>query len=274
MKEKETIEQYVVSLIDILGQKNKLLELNSLNMKNDKQRIFDTFQDTYGKIKKFRIHMYEAMRWIDNITRKNNPKYDSNEIKISSFSDLITSYVSLRDDTNKVSFKGIYYLLFSNGLVFLQMLSEGSALRGGIDMGLGIEHQSDSGIQIYGSALSNPYHLESNIAIFPRLIVSNKLYQAIKNLADDNNSLFDDSISHNIHYAKLCMRIIKQDVDKEYIIDYLSEDFREMDNFQHHFQKAKEFIVSQLQYHEERHAVKEIKKYQYCMQYFKDNEQK
>ena len=75
---------------------------------------------------------------------------------MKSFSDLITSYVLLGNDKHKLQFEGIYFLLLSNGEVFLKMLANKVALRGGIDIGMGIQNSEN---EIYGTALLNPYIL-------------------------------------------------------------------------------------------------------------------
>ncbi len=265
----ETIENYVVCLVDILGQKNKLTQLNSLNIKDDREQVLKLLRDTYGKIKKFHQHMYGAISWLDGITRLDKDEFDSKRIQISSFSDLIASYISLRDDEYKVSFKGLYYLLFGNGLVFLQMLSEKSALRGGIDLGIGIEYNDNGSNKLYGSALSNPYHIESNIAINPRIVIGKTLYEYIKSTSDEETTA--DPLGHNIHFAKKCMEIIKKDLDGEYILDYLSEPFQKMENFDYHHKQAQKFIDEELFKFQSMKQDKEVKKYEYIISYFKSS---
>ena len=268
-RSKETIENYVVCLVDILGQKDKLTQLNSLVIKKDRAKVLKLLRSTYGKIKKFRLHMQDAISWLDNITRLGKSEFDSNRIKISSFSDLITSYISLRDDEYKVSFKGIYYLLFGNGLVFLQMLSEKSPLRGGIDLGIGIEYIDDENNELYGSALANPYHIESNIANYPRIVIGETLYEYIKLASDEE--VTTDSLGHNIHFSKKCMEIIRKDIDGKYILDYLSEPFQNMENFDHHFKQAKHFIDEELLRFQNMHKIKEAKKYEQVISYFESS---
>ncbi len=268
-KTKETIENYVVCLVDIMGQKDKLVQLNDFDIKKDKKAVLKILRETYGKIKKFRHHMQSATDWLDKITRLEKNKFDSNRIKISSFSDLVTSYVSLRSDTYKVSFKGIYYLLFGNGLVFLQMLSEKSVLRGGIDLGIGIEYIDDENNELYGSALANPYHIESNIANYPRIVIGETLYEYIKLASDEE--VTTDSLGHNIHFAKKCMEIIRKDIDGKYILDYLSEPFQNMENFDHHFKQAKHFIDEELLRFQNMHKIKEAKKYEQVISYFESS---
>ncbi len=268
----KTIENYVVCLVDILGQKNILNKLNSSVMQNDPKKVNLILNMTYGKIENFRKNMAGALTWLNEVTQTDDPLFDSADMKISSFSDLVVSYVSLRDDTHKVSLKGIYYLLFGNGLVFLQLLSEQTACRGGIDLGIGLEHQhqNQTGTELYGSTLSNSYYLESEIAKYPRIVIGEKLLQFIQDTADDNDPLYNnDAISHNIHFAKMCIKIIKQDIDKKYILDYLSEPFRQLENFDFHFKRAEIFKGKQYDNFVYSKAEKEVEKYKYLFKYFR-----
>lgn len=263
MSQSETIEKYVLSLIDLLGQKQELIKLNTLSLSKDGTEVKQIFNNTYEKIKDFRNHMNSAKIWLNKI-KQDSSIFQSNEIQVHSFSDLIITHVSLRNDTNKTHFEGIYFLLMGNGLVFLQMLSEEKPLRGGVDIGIGIKHNGD---EIYGSALSNAYYLESEIAKSIRIVVGKSLYKYIQKTASvDIES--KEPIDYDIHFAKECLNIVKQDFDGEYIIDYLSPKFQEFENFKYHYTQAKLFLESQMEYFNRLHQEREYKKYESALKYF------
>jgi hypothetical protein len=266
----ETIESYVLSLIDILGQKEELLKLNKLCSKPsiNKEEINNIFHNTYGTIKKFRKHMNEAMAWLNKVKDDNKNNFNSNNLEVNSFSDLITSYVSLRDDNDTIQFEGIYFLLFGNGLVFLQMLSEKKPLRGGIDIGCGIKHNNN---EIYGNALSKAYYIESEISESIRIVIGKSLYDYINNTASadiESNDLLD----YNIYWAKKCLEIIKKDIDKEYIIHYLSKPFQEMEFFEFHYNNTLEFIKSEMNKFKLKNENKKFKKYKKTLSYLQSKE--
>lgn len=266
----ETIESYVLSLIDILGQKKELLKLNELSSKPsiNQKEINNIFNNTYGTIKKFRKHMNEAMDWLNKVKDENKKDFNSNNLEVNSFSDLITSYVSLRDDNDTIQFEGIYFLLFGNGLVFLQMLSEKKPLRGGIDIGLGIKHNYN---EIYGSALSRAYYLESEISKSIRIVIGESLYKYISDTASadiESNDLLD----YNIYWAKKCLEIIKKDVDEQYIINYLSKPFQEMESFKFHHNNALKFIKSEMDKFKLEKKDKEFKMYEETYIYLQSKE--
>ncbi len=261
------IEQYVLSLIDLLGQRQELIKLNILPLHKNIKEVNQIFNRTYGKIQDFRKHMDNAKTWLNKI-KKENSTFQSNEIQVHSFSDLITTHVSLKNDTHKTHFEGIYFLLMGNGLVFLQMLSEKKPLRGGVDIGIGIKHNGD---EIYGSALSNAYYLESEIAKSIRIVVGKSLYKYIQEIADGEIES-NEPIDYDIYYAKECLNIIKQDFDGEYIIDYLSPIFQDLENFNYHYNQAKLFLESQMEYFNQLHQEREYKKYESALKYFKSIE--
>lgn len=207
------------------------------------------------------------MTWLNEIKKENrNSPFSSNEIKINSFSDLITSYVSLRNDENKVSMEALYFLLMGNALVFLQMLSEGKPLRGGIDIGMGIKHSGD---EIYGTALSNAYYLESMVSKSIRVIIGRTLYEYIHNLASESVQS-NTPKDYNIYWAKESLTLIKKDSDGEYILDYLSEKIQKMEDFATHYKNAKFFIELKMKEFTLLQEEKEYKKYESTLKYFEN----
>ncbi|MDY0194654.1 MAG: hypothetical protein RBR33_01150 [Sulfurovaceae bacterium] len=247
MQQNQTVENYVCSLIDILGQKEKLVALNDFHSVNPttKAAVDKILKDTYVSVEKFRKHMCGAIPWINAIKNEHSKKtsFSSNDLKFYSFSDLVVSYVSLRDNSNEngLKFESIYFLLMANGIVFLQMLSDNIALRGGIDIGIGVSHSNG---EIYGNALSNAYMLESEVAKSIRIIIGEKLYKAIEKISSGEVES-NEAIDYNISYAKMCKELIQKDFDGEYILDYLSESFKGLEYFDLHSKKARVFLETE-----------------------------
>ncbi len=269
----ETTEQYVCSLVDILGQKEELLKLNNIDFEANVDEVKKIFQQTYGAIKKHQEYAKKSEEFVNKISQKHSLKtgYTSNDVTTKSFSDLIISYVSLRDDKHKLQFEGIYFLLFANCKVFLEMLSSNIALRGGIDLGLAIKHNDD---ELYGNALSKPYTLESKEASWIRIVIGQELYKYIYDCSRAENYSNED-IDYNIAYAKLCMKIIIKDIDGKYILDYLSEEFHDFDDFKEYSKKAKSFLEQKAKKYENDENEKIYTKYAFALNYFEDklNEQ-
>ncbi len=90
---KEQIGFYVCSLVDILGQKEKLMKLNDISL----DESISIFQQTYGNVNKFREYTNDSISFVNQIKSKHNLKnsFTSNPIEMKSFSDLkITSICS------------------------------------------------------------------------------------------------------------------------------------------------------------------------------------
>lgn len=267
----EKIGFYVCSLIDILGQTEKLSQLNGVYFESDenKDKVVSIFRKTYGTVKKFRKYTDESITFVNQIKENYQLKnhFSSNPIEMKSFSDLITSYVLLGNDKHKLQFEGIYFLLLSNGEVFLKMLANKVALRGGIDIGMGIQNSEN---EIYGTALLNPYILESKVSKSIRLVIGQELYNYI-NLTTQSEVKSSLSNDYNMKYAQLCKKLIKQDIDGEYILDYLSDEFFVMESFQDYSKQAKEFLDTKYNELKIKKQFEVAKKYEQAIKYFENN---
>ncbi len=265
-EKKEHIGFYVCSLIDILGQKEKLMKLNDISL----DESISIFQQTYGNVNKFREYTNDSISFVNQIKSKHNfeNSFTSNLIEMKSFSDLITSYVLLGNNEHKLQFQGIYFLLLSNCEVFLKMLANGIALRGGIDLGMAIKNDEN---ELYGSALLNPYIIESKVTKSIRIVIGQTLYNYIQETSS-NEYLNDKLLDLNIRYAQLCKKLIKQDTDGEYILDYLSDEFKEMESFVICGKKAKQFLDSEYNNLRKKQEFDVAKKYQQAIKYFESKE--
>ena len=260
----KTVEWYAVSFLDILGQKNKLTILNNRSISKEEIKI--AISHTYGNIQKLRHNIKETYATFEKKTITNNPKYDSNKIKINSFSDAVVNYISLRDDINKIPFNGIYNLLLANGVVFLLKLYDEIPIRGGIDIGRGIEFNTNGYDELYGTALSNPYYIESNIADYPRIVIGKRLYEHIYITSKITSNKENDKINRGM--AEKCLNLIIQDKDGEYIIHYLSEIYQKIEGFDIFYKKAELFINNQLILFNNKQSIKEYEKYKKLIKYF------
>ena len=266
----EKIGSYVCSLIDILGQKEKLIKLNGMDLKQNEDFALQIFRETYGIVKKFRQYTSQSIEFVNEIKNKKGLKnnFTSNPIESSSFSDLISNYVLLGDNEHKLQFEGIYFLLISHCEVFLKMLADGVALRGGIDVGMAIKTEKD---ELYGNALSSPYILECKVAKSIRIVIGQELYDYIDLVSQQEVEEPRTSNHYNIKYAKLCRKLITQDIDGEYILDYLSDEFKSMETFKIYSKRAKEFLQKSYIELKINYQLEIAKKYSQSIKYFERN---
>lgn len=236
MKKKERIaEWYLVVFVDILGQKSLLSQMKGLPDRThpaQMKEFEELLKRTVGSVKHFRDQFQRYFRSangfspdLSDLTAKQKKIYSelkrSNPLKSHMFSDFIALSLSLRDDRSKVPMNGVFSALSASASSVLLMLAGGRAVRGGIDVGVGVELGKG---EIYGAALSRAYELESKTAIYPRIVLGDELIkyiQAQRNRPDD-----DEFALMNKKLAEVCSELITIDDDGYPFLDYLGEGFK------------------------------------------------
>lgn len=167
---------YTVAFIDLLGQQEFLRNLRSLpNPENPKEMesTKEQLKNTYGavtRMRKFFSNSFEGFarkpKDLSGLTPQQRIEFNSltnNPIEIQTFSDAAVIFMSLRTDTAKLPVRGILGILGAAATTFTCCLAIGHPIRGGIDVGLGMNITKN---QIYGPALSRAYiHLSQGLRI-------------------------------------------------------------------------------------------------------------
>lgn len=167
---------YLVAFIDVLGQRNLLREMHDLPEKNNKKQMAEfvaLFKKTVGTVTGMRnlfLNYFKGSSLEHFILSEFNPEQQkilqqakSNPLKSHMFSDFVILFLPLRDDVNKVPVSGVYSVLGAIASTFLAMLAIGHAIRGSIDVGVGMELSDD---EIYGAALARAYQFgDKNCAV-------------------------------------------------------------------------------------------------------------
>ena len=155
--------------------------------------------------------------------KKEYASLDNHPIKIQSFSDSMVIFMPLKMDTLKLPVRGIWGIFGSAATTFICCLAIGHPIRGGIDVGLGMDITKN---EIYGPALSRSYSLESRIANYPRIVVGDEL---IKYLEALSNQKPNDNISEiSKTMARQCLDCLAIDGDGYPIIDYLGKSYLDL----------------------------------------------
>ena len=108
--------------------------------------------------------------------------------------------------------QGLYILLLSLSMLARDLLSKGILIRGGVSIGE-IYHSDRT---VFGPALIDAITLENKIAVYPRILLSDKITQSIKQSCLGDNST--DS-----KFGNGCYVLMKRDFDGFYHLDYLSD---------------------------------------------------
>jgi len=139
-------ENRYVAFIDILGFK----DLIASSLKSS---------DVFGKI-------VNSLRQIAKFTLEKPLSGDGSDLKAQNFSDCIVVSANL-------SANGLWHLLLSIDDLFWSLSEFGVLLRGGTSKGF-LYHDEDI---VFGPALVHAYHLEQNVAVYPRIVVSRQVYE-------------------------------------------------------------------------------------------------
>jgi len=157
--EKVNVNWYLVTFVDVLGQRNLLRNLKGLpsNSRKDFDNFISFLKSTTGKVELLRslFHSFfdsynKPILDQSQITEEQKVLYSKlkrNPLNSLMFSDFVSLSLSLRDDENKVPMTGVYSTLVSAASVFLTMLSGKKIIRGGIDVGIGLKLRNGEGGQ-------------------------------------------------------------------------------------------------------------------------------
>lgn len=221
---------YAVAFVDVLSQKDKLREISGLP-KNDEQRarFIYLLQETFGVIAEYRrlfgkfFDAPQARAPSEGPARtagrgREFERLMRTRVKKQLFSDSMIYYVSLTETPDRLSITGVHTLLSACAATFLLGLAQRMVCRIGIDVGIASEYFCG---EIYGPALYRAYHLESERAQFPRIVVGDGFCNYVASEMNWPGRSIDEQ--HKIMWARDCADWIATDADGAQILDYAGE---------------------------------------------------
>lgn len=233
-KQKEIdLGHYIVAFMDLLGQQNFLRSLSipypetPENREETKKQLSDTYGAVIGMRKGFDDSFKAFAK--RNITPAGLPPdklrefktLTNNPIQYQAFSDSIVISMPLTTRTAKLPIRGIYGILGATAVTFTCNLAAGHPIRGGIDIGLGIDIAKN---EVYGPALSKAYNLESKVADYPRVVIGDELMRYL--ISSRDQPATDTATFLSKKLAKNCIECISEDDDGKLILDHLGEQYR------------------------------------------------
>jgi hypothetical protein len=218
---------YALAFIDVLNQKDKLREISALP-KNDEQRerFIYLLQETFGVINEYR-NMFSKFfetpsTYMPSKSLKQRPEQTKTpkrlmryEIKKQLFSDSMIYYVVLREPSEKLNILSVHNLLSGCAATFLLGLAQRMVCRIGIDVGIASEYFRG---EIYGPALYRAYHLESERAQFPRIVVGDEFCNYVVSETNWPGQSIDEMYKRM--WVQDCVDWIMTDVDGAQVLDY------------------------------------------------------
>lgn len=153
---------------------------------------------------------------------ENEDDGDSYQPIITTFSDCVVRTNFLCSEANIAYPIGLLFFELL-GLVHAQseLVHNGVIIRGAVAFG-DIVHQDQ---RVFGPAMVEAYELESNQAIYPRILVSSKWVDALRSneLIRSRNNTINEEKNH-------ILKLIRKDKDGEYFIDYIRAIQSELDD--------------------------------------------
>ncbi|TYB30583.1 MAG: hypothetical protein FXF47_08490 [Candidatus Mcinerneyibacterium aminivorans] len=276
MLKERFVSNYLVGYFDVLGQKKKLKKLDLLpsNDPKKKEKVEKYIKETVKVVNGFQEDFIKKFKGLeenrDPILKRIFPDL---KIDFQRFTDGIVAYSNMRLDKHPNHFDILYRFLYAACAQILIQLYHGHPIRGGIDIGLGMNVEKSG---IYGSCVVHAYELESQVAGYPRIVIGNYL---IHYLNDILNKIASTDKSKSIQrWAEKCNKFIHKDKDGNYICHYLGEEFlsyfiKEDEEVSENplINKAYKFVKNEYEKFNQKNNQKLSKRYEKLKDYFEKN---
>jgi hypothetical protein len=143
--------------------------------------------------------------------------------RMLTFSDSVLVYVPLHNDHFHIEpIVALWSVLLAVAGLFPYLLGNGIVARGGIEVGMLLTLDDDD---VYGPAIERAYHLESEVAQYPRVCVGDELLNYLTEV--EQQPMHHPSAMAAASVARSCRSLIASDTDGMPVIDYLGAGARE-----------------------------------------------
>lgn len=280
--EQWTAYNYLISFIDLLGQRDALQGQGLLPIfktEEDHKRFIGTLKDSIGSILSLQTRAEDMLRegqqdssespFRAALSPEQKVLWDEMlraRVTTQRWSDGLVSFVCLGDQDIKCPLNGVFNIFGSAGSLCFMGLASRRPIRGAIDVAWGVEIRPG---ELYGAAVARAYELESICAQYPRIVVSHRVVAFLQSHKDNQEQ--DVYSANNRGLAELCLGMLVQDVDGIWILHYLGEQFRQAITHRHHdelYSKARQFVEEQLQLHQRTANSKLAFRYSHLLLYF------
>ncbi len=251
---------YLVAFVDLLGQRERLRRLSALPSEAggpEYAEFVQVVKDTVGAVHDLQNTAYE---FFSSFTKNEKSvqlnvlpdlgKLSNAEIKFQHFSDGLVIYIPLRTDEDYSPLRGVYGALAACGVLCLLGLAKKRPVRIGISIGIAAElHENE----LYGKAIADAYELESYVAQYPRVVLSEEVVTYLDSYAHAKCTKSDLECQITAKTAEASLNMLARDFDGRAIVNYLGECFRNhlMDGVDDMvYIHAKSFIDEQLKRHQ------------------------
>jgi hypothetical protein len=280
MRKKELITfNYCGCFIDLSGQMNEYKDQGLVPQfvtKEEREAFNKKIKRTIGSIIKlqkdaenFMNALSRPSRRKDNLPQHLHDTYDQMmrcNVKSQRWSDGLVYFACLGDQDVRCPVNSPFNLFGLAGSMIFLGLARGQPIRGAIDISWGVElHHRE----LYGAVIAKAYELESNVAKYPRIIVSDRTIRYLETYRQiQDNDVYSMC---NRQLAEMCINMLTEDVDGFVMINYLGDAFKEYISKNMHnelYRKAFEFVQKEWERHRRERNVKLSFRYSHLHSYF------
>jgi hypothetical protein len=220
---------HVVCLIDVLGQKEKLAGWGRIPRREKITPEFVTaIKQTVGTVLTFR-DMFT--RYFDALDRGPEPgrlailppdqkvqyhRFRDSRVSVERFSDTFVFSSQIGNDYGDASTVPVSHVLQACCWAMVVSLAGKTPIRGAVTIGAGAVLEDGS---FYGPALAEAHFLESEVADYPRIVVSNDIAMFLT----DSQPYSHDPVVADLfrQMADNACSLLTRDSDGHHIVDYL-----------------------------------------------------
>jgi len=243
-KDTKELQWYGAAFLDLLGQSEILERITELPNPDNKEEVaaffglikqsfglVDMLNDTFKKNIATLGEESSIAKGLPDDQRKQMRVFHSRPIKLHRFSDGVVVFASVREQPDEpalAALSAIWGLLSGCCTIYLIFLSQGYPLRGGIDLGIGLEYKEG---ELYGPAVHRAYKLESGIAQYPRIVIGEELIKYLQSFESRTAPAGTSENEQKMLFgakqiAAKCIKLMARDVDGRMILDCLGDSFR------------------------------------------------
>ncbi len=219
---------YLVALLDLMGQRESIRKMRvpMTDGEEAKREVLAYLKETAGKVATVRDMVLETVRAIGKPShiRKELPldvqavmdRITEPRIRVMRFSDTIVLFMPMAGESGANTAVNVYGMLAAVAFALVTSFAGGVPLRGGIDIGAGINIEKD---EVYGAALERAYALENTFADYPRVLVGHELLNYLTMLSGSHPQCSEDQLAKT--FGRLALDLIVADDDGLPVLDYL-----------------------------------------------------
>jgi hypothetical protein len=227
---------WLVAFLDLLGQKEAFLRTDYLPNAADAEKVEQFLSEVRAStgvilgmrkiLSSFRTGMATANTGLfddlDPAQRQVAERLQRTRVREFRMSDGVVLACALMPEDGHFPMRAVYEVIATCSVLLAVQLAAGRPIRGGIDVGTGIEVEGE----LFGASLVKAYLLESKRAKYPRLVVGQDLVNYLRASTKSPLDGVEGQVERSM--AEGMLRLLARDFDEQWIVDYAGAQAQEM----------------------------------------------